>query len=177
MFWCRYSICQGQLCSQHATFAPDGKKAAVTDTVRVGPGDAEIDYAHSIVVVDSATGKPRGSLKVLDRSFPVAWSPDGRTLACGAEDARKLVLREAGTGKERLSVVAAGNQWVRFATFAPDGKSLAVLRLGPSPRDDKPLSVFDTQTGKKTRDLTPGGCWGTFMPRRLLQHLASSLEC
>jgi WD40 repeat protein len=59
------------------------------------------------------------------RPFSLALSPDGKTLATGEDGVVRLW--DLATGKETRSFAYPDLFWVRWLTFSPDGKRLAVL--------------------------------------------------
>ena len=87
------------------SISPDGRFVAYVD-----PYDEELRLS----LRDLETGKTRD----LGPTAPLAWSPDGRTLA--TSNRRHLALVDAESGGSRK--VAEGA--VSFASFSPDGKSI-----------------------------------------------------
>ena len=79
------------------------------------------------LTVSGATGKPRlrfgrtPHLADLSRAAPLAFSPDGRTVAAVVGTA--VVLWDAGTGRE-LRRFEGHERRVRAVAFSPDGKLL-----------------------------------------------------
>ncbi len=57
------------------------------------------------------------------RALSVAFSPDGATLASGADD-RSVRLWEAASGRQ-LHTLTGHTDWVRSVAFSPDGMVLA----------------------------------------------------
>jgi WD40 repeat protein len=98
----------------HPALSPDGKLLAVLDRGQeAGP---------AVRLWEVATGKERCRLgQGVGCSGPLAFSPDGWTLACPQRDGA-LVLWDVGTGKEirRLSGSAA----LRALAFAAHGRTL-----------------------------------------------------
>ncbi len=110
--------------------APGGRTVAVS-----GEGNA-------VRLYDSATGKERFALEGhAEGAKLLAFSPDGRSLAVGAEAAVRVW--ETATGKERLSVNVGGN--VLVLAFAPDGSLLATGGKGGS------LAFHELPSGKLLR--------------------------
>jgi Tol biopolymer transport system component len=85
--------------------SPDGRFVAYVD-----PYDEELRLS----LRDLETGTTRD----LGPTSPLAWSPDGRTLA--TSNRRHLALVDAESGASRK--VAQGGVW--FASFSPDGKAI-----------------------------------------------------
>ena len=75
----------------------------------------------------------------------VAFSPDGKLLACGGESSG-IVLCDPATGKE-LRRLAGHHGPVRLVTFSPDGKLLA------SKGGDWTFRLWDVASGRELRRL------------------------
>src|SRR5437868_5821067 len=73
------------------------------------------------------------------RVSALAYSPDGRTLASGADDGT-VRLWESATGRER-ACCRGSEGTVHCLAFAPDGQALAA-------GDDTALRLWDAATGK-----------------------------
>jgi len=69
----------------------------------------------------------------------LAWSPDGRRLACAHQDG-KVRLWSAQDG-QLLRSIAAHRGWARGVAWSPDGRLLA------STGEDKWAYVWDPDTG------------------------------
>jgi WD40 repeat protein len=108
-------------------FAPDGKSLA--------------SVCSEVLVWDPATGKMR-------RQLPgwgvVAYSPDGKLLACGNND-QTLRLYAAASGREVLRITAAraGIMYPLTVAFSPDGKLLAT-------ESNRAFSLWDVATGRES---------------------------
>ncbi len=72
----------------------------------------------------------------------MAWSPDGRTLASGADD-RTIRLWNADTG-ERQSAVRGQDGPVYSLAWSPDGRTLASGSVHGT------IALLDTETGQRT---------------------------
>jgi WD40 repeat protein len=111
------------------TFSPDGKTLA---------GASGKD---SISVWNVADGKLRYTIKGCRGRL--AFSPDGKLLVCGGEEAMRLY--EAATGKEvRRFERHAG--FVHALAFSPDGKTLASA-------EEYTVSLWDVATGRRLHPL------------------------
>ena len=93
---------------------------------------------------------PRTSLTTL------AFSPDGKTLACGAYD--QIVLWDLETGNKFYSVNAFRN-FVTDIVFSPDGDIFA----GSSRSNQSPVILFDTATGQVKTSLSGHKAWITHL--------------
>jgi WD40 repeat protein len=96
----------------------------------------------SVRLWDVATGKELRKWDVAAEC--AALSPDGRTVAIGADN--KITLFDTATGKE-LRRMAGGPFSVRAVAFAPDGRSLAAAG------DDGVVRWWEAATGQLRRQL------------------------
>jgi RNA polymerase sigma factor (sigma-70 family) len=117
-------------------FSPDGTKLA-------------LGSAGEVRLWEVATGKEVLQLKGHQDTVPtVAFSPDGKMVACGIGNAT-IRLWDAVTGKE-LYTLPAAKRVVRYGVpvaFAPKGNLLAAAI------DDKIVCLWDPATGKEVRRL------------------------
>jgi WD40 repeat protein len=79
--------------------------------------------AHHIRLWDLATGQELLTIPLADRSYRVAFNPDGRQLATVSEG-QSAWLWDAATGRKLVSLRVFGGQLGGVA-FSPDGRSLA----------------------------------------------------
>ena len=83
---------------------------------------------------------------------PVAWSPDGTRIVCGAAGNGPRVL-DPGTGKAAGKLSGGGGK-INDAAWSPDGKTLATAG------DDKKASIWDAETGRPRQALAhPENVW------------------
>jgi RNA polymerase sigma factor (sigma-70 family) len=127
-------------------FTPDGKLLA-------SGRDFDFPRRHGqenpIQLWDVTTGKEvRLLVGPKDTVLSLAFSPDGKTLAAGAEryDAT-LRLWDVTTGEERFALKGHGGE-LRSVAFSPDGQTVATGSM------DKTIRLWDVATGKEQRRLT-----------------------
>jgi WD40 repeat protein len=100
-------------------------------------------------VRDVATGRLRGS-RALGATEAV-FSPDGTRLAV---DGGKGAVRIWHLSTGALRTVHTGHgRSVRTLAFTPDGRTLAVVRIGA----DDEITLLDSATGRAQRTIKPGG--------------------
>ena len=94
---------------------------------------------------------PRGHNK--SRAWPLAYSPDGRTLASGSSD-RTVRMWDTSTG-EAGPVMRGHVHEVYAVAFSPDGRYLA------SGGRDQTIGIWDAKTGQQITMLRGHGQWVT----------------
>jgi len=94
-----------------------------------------------------------GTTRDLGPTMPLAWSPDGRTLATSNRSHLALVDAESGASRK----VAEGEVW--HATFSPDGKAIAFAEGYALEGNLRVLRLSDSYLS----ELAPGDdpVWGT----------------
>ncbi len=118
-------------------FSPDSKHL-----VSANLGGHAMDRSGGVKVWDAATGQ---ELLALNGHTAVAFSPDGKRLACSS-DAGTLKVWDAATGQEILTL-KGHTRGVACVAFSPDGKRLV------SGSWDQTVKVWDATTGQDTLTL------------------------
>jgi WD40 repeat protein len=119
----------------HAVFSPDGRTLAWNE-----PEDRTVHLG------DVGSGKDRVTLQGhRDVVSPLAFSPDGQTLASGSRDTT-IKLWEAATGTERATL-RGHTDWVLSVAFSPDGRTLA------SGGNDRTIRLWDLTAGTERATL------------------------
>ena len=101
-------------------FSPDGSTLAATS-----------ERDGRIFLLDAATGRERGHLDGPQTRFKaLAFSPDGRILATGADNGRRVGRRDQAirlwdvAGRKELGRVSGHRSYIRAVAFSPDGHRL-----------------------------------------------------
>jgi WD40 repeat protein len=111
------------------TFSPDGRLLAVCDHNR---------DRDRVRFWEIATGRERPVLPQKDNRV-LAFSPDGRTLACG--DLQGVTLWELAAGKERCRIESPAQWPAEAILFSKDGRLLARS-------DGRRVQLFDALRGR-----------------------------
>ncbi|HEX3150706.1 MAG TPA: WD40 repeat domain-containing protein [Gemmataceae bacterium] len=145
--------------SWHAQLSPDGRIVAVFFTYLAfqGMGFNDIHELRT-ELFDARTGRHLSGWGDLHFRVDLAFSPDGRTVACYYQSGLGVDIREVATGERRTR---RPNPPVMSAAFSPDGRTLA---LGTSP---SPVALWDL-IGKPSRK------WNDEKTAVLWNHLASA---
>jgi WD40 repeat protein/tRNA A-37 threonylcarbamoyl transferase component Bud32 len=142
-------------------FSPDGTTLAAgaggSLNLFRSPGPGEVR------LWDAAPGRERAVLPGPAGVRCLAFSPDGRSLAAGGDDA---AVRLWDLGEARVRFVLRHTSPVRAVAFTPDGKRLAATGYlpvgGPGPGGEKLALVWDAASGEERlavglRGPRPGG--------------------
>jgi WD40 repeat protein len=105
-------------------FSPDGRALLVNP------------FTEVLILFDTASGRRVWTIeRMTKRSFGLAFSPDGRTVAIADGDGH---LVEAATGRERLQLAGFPHQGldetyhtIHDLRFSPDGKKVVTLNSSP----------------------------------------------
>ena len=125
-------------------------------------GHSELDWSHRVVVrwevprftIRRSVDPPLGCtnrttsshfLGHTDCVTSVAWSPDGKTLASGAED-NTIRYWDVHTG-HLLQTLKGHSDWVWSVAWSQDGKMLA------SGGSDRTIRLWEVQTGRSLGTL------------------------
>jgi WD40 repeat protein len=134
-------------------FSPDGRMIAAAR----GPVPGTKDY-NAVQLWDAATGTLVRSLSGYTNDnvcqrwvMSAAFSPDGKTLACGSGD--KTILLWDVTWGTLVRVFSGHTEFVDSVVFSPDGKTLA------SGSGDKTIMLWDVATGRRLGVLTGHDDW------------------
>ena len=96
---------------------------------------------------DARCGRPLRTLKDVWSPLSVAWSPDGKVLACGQGGGHNQVrLVEAASG-QTLHVLQGHTQEIPAVAWSPDGKVLA------SGSRDRTVRLWEAATGRLLQTL------------------------
>jgi RNA polymerase sigma factor (sigma-70 family) len=120
-------------------FSPDGKFLA-----GYHPGRRQVR------LLEVPTGRERAAFP-LKNVHGVAFSPDGRTLACG--DTNGITLWEVATRKERARLEAPPRLHSLTLQFSPDGRWLAWGGGAAGDEGAEAVHLWDVRRGEKVRPL------------------------
>ncbi len=144
-------------------WSPDGRTfATVTsrDVPRPGGGPDDRDYFSTVKFWDAETGKEKLSLGELKNAglFRIGFSPDGRYLAITfrkqIQEGDAIELWDVQKGELVRKIAMDYGRVAPFFTFAPDGKTIAVVYGGPPTKFEGGVRLWDTQTGEMKQYLT-----------------------
>jgi len=127
------------------TLAPDGRTLAVAEN-KFGPPDKNQETPR-LVHVDLWNTNSGVKLRTLPGSDPIAFSPDGRTLATASQDGHAILLWNSSNGT--LLYTFASNKQISALVYSPNGQILA-----SSSQFDHSITLWDTAHATILRTLT-----------------------
>ena len=129
-----------------ATITPELKKAM--ETVRRNPDAKATKTAQEKLIDEFQTrgAEQLQSVKIDAAVFSVAFSPDGKTVATGADDG-KIRFIDAATGKEKLALVPVA--------VAPNAPNLAEAQLSVK-KDSSPINHKKGKASENKEQLPKG---------------------
>jgi WD40 repeat protein len=141
-------------------FSPDGRLLACAGSGMPLSHKAPGQYSRParLAVWDTTTWDEVPAYAGADqRAGAVAFSPDGRLLACGDEGGARLV--EPDTGREVRRLAADESAAVYALAFSADGRLLAAAASYPrsDPQRADEVRVWEASTGREVRRLTGPG--------------------
>jgi len=126
------------------TFAPDGHTLAVAE-FKFGPPDKNQETPR-LLHVDLWNANSGVKLRTLAGSDPIAFSPDGRTLATASQDGHAILLWNSSNGT--LLYTFATHHQISALVYSPDGHTLA-----SSSQEDHSITLWDAAHGTILRTL------------------------
>lgn len=127
--------------SEIITFSPDGKMLA------------SLGF-FSVELWDVSTGEHKFSLREFGSSaYSFTFSPDGNTLAIGADDGT-LSLWDVATGK-RETMLEGHTEPIMRVLFSPDGHTLASMSK-TGWQDRIIINLWDIESGKRRASISEG---------------------
>jgi WD40 repeat protein len=129
-------VIRGETGGSSAAFSPDGKLLALSE------------YDRPPKIFDLARGEVIAKLADPCRG-PIAFAPDGGTLACGASD-KTIHLWNVESSTDRRSVTGAKDRIYGRMVYSRDGKSLL------TPCGTAGVYVWDIETGQPRHVLAHG---------------------
>ena len=146
-----------------AKYLPNGNTLAAVTFSPDGDMLVSLDTGGTIRVWDLAAAQEPLTLRHADPGWekPLAFSPDGQTLAVSLKDGT-IHLRNARTGETRATLKGTAGFGGSVA-FSPDGRFLASARGEWDLRTPQPTSVrvWKVETGEEVADLQghPSAAW------------------
>jgi WD40 repeat protein len=140
--------------SQRTNFAAEEENIPLVAFSPDGVLLVTVDIQGTLKLWDAATGQERASLNTTDSIYgilfvgrrpPVAFSPDGKTLAFAIPKEDAIALWDVAAGRERVKLAGAST----FA-FSPDGRVIATsVTEGPGDKKTHLVKLWDVATGQE----------------------------
>src|SRR5262245_20385685 len=121
--------------------SPDGAHLAV-------PWGGGFGRSIEVEVWNVAAREKLFSVQNVGRPQALAFSPDGRTLACGGNKIAELTLWEMATGKLR-GVLKTARGRISCVAFSADGKTVAAGWRDAGPEDRAGVLLWDLLSGRQ----------------------------
>jgi serine/threonine protein kinase/WD40 repeat protein len=130
-------------------FSPDGTRIAA---LLRPTGPTAADTAPELRAWDAVTGKELFRHDTGRGATALAYSPDGRTLGVSCDGGPVHRIRDAGSGKEILTLTTGeeGLQRLNPIAFSPDG-----TRVAGSSLEDRTVRIWDVTPDEKRASRSP----------------------
>lgn len=140
----------GPLLAESAVFTQTAQlEDASVGAVQFAPGDGPlaVGVGGTIHLRDPESLEARRTLTGHTGDISaLAFSPDGKLLASGAQDENEIILWDLSTGQE-LRRLRGHSGWIRSLAFSPDGRILA------SGSTDTTIILWEVSSGRRLRAL------------------------
>ncbi len=132
------------------SFSPDGMRLASVTSAADSSAIRLWDVANAELA--KVLGGPNPGM------WGVAYSPDGRTVACGGWD-RAVHLFDVASGEEERAIPNVVSKYLRALAISPDGKLIATGGSGPT-------RLWDAATGQEVvpQHTLPAELCPSFLP-------------
>jgi WD40 repeat protein len=140
--------------SQRTSFAADEENIPLVAFSPDGTLLVTVNNRGTLKLWDAATGQERANLKSTDSIYgivfvgrrpPIAFSPDGKTLAFATPNQDGIALWDIAAGQERAKLSGAST-----LAFSPDGRVIATsVTEGSGDRRIHLVKLWDVATGRE----------------------------
>jgi len=129
--------------------SPDERQIAVLCRDTTSPFREDI---YTCRFFDITTGKQTGTIENVEY---LSFSPDGKRIIIKFYQENKIIILDAGTGKE-LSIISDDIQNINFIAFSPNGKHIIIryLSLGTY------ITIWDANTYSKINKISTRNDYG-----------------
>ncbi len=134
-----------------AALSPDGKQIAWVESIAGANGEVDRDTAIYVAQTNRLEKRriTAGTGAEACAEDSLAWAPDGQKLAflsdCGKAKQPELYTTEVSGGKPQQQTTLTG--YLSHPTWAPDGKSIALLFIENANREAGPLVASHRDAG------------------------------